>query len=287
MKLTKTIGLTILKAYSVLTRNFMLRSQRYLRILPKKSILSYNSVQKPTFTISKKFTHNEDVDETEDIDITNGIDVYSELYQQPQSIKHILYPNSNDPLIRKLNDSASLRDVFDVIKDHQDELSAIHVTQTVLVLWDLQKMFYHVSLSNSTSHIDITQFNKLSEKYVKLFKSDKLFTKLRELLENRREEFNTEQISYILLYLNKIGIGPEEKIMSMLISKFKDKYKEGDSMASLARFMMAIYVKRDLSFHSNVQQFIPMIINAIGNIVITSSNFFNILLIHRNIQRAQ
>lgn len=271
MKFTKTIGSTIVKAYSVLTSKCVLR--RYSQICSTNVFFLYNNkIQTSTLTINKRFSHIDDNVE-EDNEITNGIDdVYSELYQQPQSVKHILYSQSKDTLIKRLNDSASLQDILAFIKNHGNELATTHVTQIVLVLWDLQKLFYHISLSNSTSHIDISEFGKLSENYIQTFKDDEIYTRLWTLLENKQNEFSVEQLSYILLYLYKMGIHPKESIMSILISQFHRKFTEGSSLSILARFMTAIYMKRDLSYYYNIQQFIPIIIASIGKYFIAYSS---------------
>lgn len=273
MKLTKTIGSTIMKAYSVLTNNYIHRTYYFSHptkcIFPNLPRLKVALQNSSISTNNKKYTAYNEESTDDESELTNDInDEYTQLCMQPQSIKDTLYPNSKDMLIRKINECASLQDICAFLTKHKNELGTTHITQLVLVLWDLQKMFYHVTLSRSPSYVNILEFDKLSANYMKTFKGDQICNNLWKLIESKINGFSVEQLSYIVLYLNKMGIHPKEEIMSMLISQFQKRFDTDSSLSSLTRFMTAIYLKGDFWYYHNIQQFIPIIIDSIGNVLI-------------------
>ncbi|KAI4462510.1 fast leu-rich domain-containing [Holotrichia oblita] len=267
MKLTKSIGSTIMKAYSNLTRSYIHRT--YYFHYPTKCILPNTglklALQNPSINNDdKKYISHSDENTDDESELTNDInDEYTQLYMQPQSIKDILYPNSKDVLIKKINECASLQDIYAFLMKHGDELNTMHITQLVLVLWDLQKMFYHVTLSSSPSYVNVLEFDKISANYMKTFKDDQISNRLWKLIESKISDFSIEQLSYVILYLNKMGIHPKEEIITILTSQFQKQFNADSSLSSLTRFMSAIYLKGDLSYFYNIQQFIPIVLDSI------------------------
>lgn len=112
---------------------------------PQQFLIPYS--RKVTCIVQVKFVHegagsesDSELDETSEevIDLCNESETFS--------FRHILYPNSEHPLIKQLNLSTSVQDVFNFIREYECELDGQLVSQAVIVLWDLQKIFYKVNI---------------------------------------------------------------------------------------------------------------------------------------------
>ena len=224
----------------------------------------FNRQCEKIITASRKSMHDEHYFDEEEINEISERGGY--ILKHPNSVKHTLYPDSTDPTIHVLNNCVSVQEVLDFIKKHEQSLSSTHLTQTILVLWDLQNMFYHVSLYNDPpSFTGPVTLNEMRDNYLNKLKVDTDFMKIMELITKKHDEFNLEQLSYIFLHLHLMGLNVDEDVMQTLIEEFRRKFThDNKNLGNLSRYVTALRSTKDLGFFHIVKDVVPFILDQIG-----------------------
>lgn len=235
---------------------------------PERNIVHhiFNRQCDKTITASRKLMHDDHYFDEEEINEISERGGY--ILKYPNSVKHTLYPNSADPTIHVLNNCASVREVLDFTKKYDQSLSNTHLTQTVLVLWDLQNMFYHVSLYNDPlSFTGPVTLNEMRNNYLNKLKVDADFLKIMELIIKKRDELNLEQLSYIFLHLHLMGFNVKEHVMQVLIEEFRRKFTcDNKNLGNVSRYVTALRSTKDLGFFYIVKDVVPFIFDQIGKL---------------------
>lgn len=162
-------------------------------------------------------------------------------------IRNILYSESTDPLIAKLNDCASVQDVFNIIRENQDVMEPSHISQAVLVLWDLQKIFYkhnkQYALSNGAKNTLLGP-NSILQNYMNQVNSHEDFETLIKLLEKFYLEFTMDALTCSIMYLNRMGVKLTTNSMKLMITHCEDCIKKSENysfpLTSLSRFLVTV-----------------------------------------------
>lgn len=269
--------------------SFYISSKKYL---PKKILSSNNSSRnlssKSTALLFRKTSATQasaadDSDSENDSEDPTKIDeeFIDIIQEQHISVKDILYPQSKDFLIHRLKNCASISEVFDVLNSHSIILNHKHIAQSILVLWDLQKMYYHINVVNNA--VGLNKFNqlginRLTEDFMGELDKNESFSNLLRLVEIKIDEFDQEALACILLYLHKIGLGLQHKTLQIVVEKLRETFKEeGFSLSALSRFMVVIFSENSLGAYYCVQDLLPQIYEKINDC--KSSEEFKMLTI--------
>ncbi|KAF2905968.1 hypothetical protein ILUMI_00199 [Ignelater luminosus] len=226
-----------------------------------KNVTNQSILQNSNFVSNHcRFFHNDtsienDIDE---IDNTDELLLYDDMITQHQPVRNILYPDSKDPYIVKLNECVSIQEVLNFINENSSEMQHQHIIQAILVLWDLQKMFINAHQINNS-------FNAVTIKDHLLQLTDHSeFHKLLELVQERYKELDVELLSCALLYLNKIGIDTQHEVLQLLISQLRKALKTDISLSALSRFIVTVSNDHNLAIYFLLQDSIPFIVEALG-----------------------
>lgn len=177
--------------------------------------------------------------------------------EQPVFTRNLLYPES-DGLINKINNSLSVPELMDILKQNENQLNYKHVTQSVVVIWDLLKIFYHVH--------GIPETSRTSEdnNFVQQLSESTEFQKLLQFVESHVDDFDADSLSYLLFYLNKLGLSYTDSLFQLLAARTKNKLAVEFSLRAASRFALALGGDSSLRPYSLLQDVVPKIFSQIG-----------------------
>ncbi|KAF4523268.1 hypothetical protein B566_EDAN006891 [Ephemera danica] len=157
-----------------------------------------------------------------------------EIKDPAEVFRSSLYPNSEDPLILKLNESKSVQDVFIFLHKNQDSLTSSHISQAVLVLWDLQRVFMQVSVDNNP----IDNLSEL-QKYVKAVSGHPDFHNLLRLVKEKHNDFSPDALTCTLLYLMKMDVDKTHPTVEVLLQQCERELLSFP-ITAISRFLVAV-----------------------------------------------
>ncbi|KAJ8982983.1 hypothetical protein NQ317_001423 [Molorchus minor] len=169
-----------------------------------------HNLNKPCFVASKvcsKSLHTDDENEELSDDFPT---LEMDQFDQFQTARDVLFKNSKDWVVNNLNRCASVEELFNVVNDNIDIFEDAHITQTILVLRDLQNMCHYYSSDISP------------KKFLNNLNDDHNFHRILKLIETRIDTFDPQYLSVLFLYLKKLGIAVEEPFMQTISLKLRD-----------------------------------------------------------------
>ncbi|KAG5885899.1 hypothetical protein JTB14_012146 [Gonioctena quinquepunctata] len=172
-----------------------------------------------------------------------------------QEVKYILFKNSGDYIINELNDCTSIERICSVLKKYKGSLRPEHITQTVLVLNDLQSIYCEVNSAENPSNVFLSNLYERSE-FLDLLNSTS------EYLNN----FDSCLLSYLLLYLHKLGISVDNELVQRMYVKLRDQLLEDFSLDRCAKLLKVIFAENSVRPYYVSLSLIPKICNSIDGI---------------------
>lgn len=197
-----------------------------------------------------------------------GIDLYNE--SETFSFRNILYPISEDPLIKQLNASTSVQDVFNFIKGYKCELDGQLVSQAVIILWDLQKIFYKVNVLNLYQNQVLSSLLNpydILNNYINEVSGHPDFGMLLHLVSQWNEDMSVDALTATILYLNKMGVDVHHPVMQKLIDRCEYMLESCGPrfpLTALSRFTVAVNSGRGLWRVLVSKMTLPRILTGIG-----------------------
>lgn len=193
----------------------------------------------------------------DDSDNLEEQDIEHELYEdQPLFLRTVLYPNTTDPLINKINSCTSLQQVLDLVNEESKQLDYRHLTQMVLVMWDLFKVLHHIKgMRWDKSMINMSYLNELH-------KSNK-FKKILKLIYTNLDKFDVYSLSYVMLYLNKLGIKHDNDLLKEITQNVLCRLLENYKNDSASRFLVTVFTEQNLRSLYTVLPLVPHILNSV------------------------
>ncbi|CAG9835779.1 unnamed protein product [Diabrotica balteata] len=202
-------------------------------------------------SIVKQYTfrqYSTENDESEDYPFLEA-----ETLDQIDCTKYILFKDSEDAIIRDLNECRSLKDVWNVFNNYKTDFKEKHVAQTIFVLKDLQNLYCRVNCS-----VDSAFLNYLNE-----MKQSEDFSNLMNMISEKLCNFNAEVLSYIFLYLHKLGIHIEDFPMVQIAEKIKRDLIEEFNISNCSKWIKVIFLENGSRPYYMSLELMPKIFNAI------------------------
>lgn len=219
----------------------------------------------PHITTVLRQNESDSESDTEESTLINE-DFVDLIQEQPISVKEILFPKTKDSLLLKLNNSASVNEVFQFLSKNDHFLKASHYAQSILVLWDLEKLYYYVHVANAFE-LDLNKKSGLGAEYVKHLYMRNEFKNLLLKLRDNCDNYDLETLACLVLYLSKMGVDLKQEDMQVLIKSFVEKAKKVDvSVSAISRFLVGVFKDFNISSYFLVQDLLPKIYGSIGNI---------------------
>lgn len=228
--------------------------------LPKRNLFHQlrffkNARISPTYYIHSDSDVN-GIDESEEISNSMHCTEVTHI----QSTRHLFNQNSTNTLIIKLNQCASVQEVFDTLRDNSYQLEFDHLAQAVFVLWDLHKIFLYA--------YDINKTFKESDNTIHNFKIQLVnhpeFEKLLGNIGSKCNDFSSEYKSCLLLYLNKLGVSLQHPTMQQLLKTLQEELNEKTTLSTLSRFIVTAFTENNLTSFLITQEAIPIVIKKLG-----------------------
>lgn len=186
------------------------------------------------------------------------------------SIRSLLYPDSTDTLVSQLNECASVENVFNIIRENYNSFQSIHISQAILVLWDLQKIFYkhNIFYENDNNSGTILSSNAILKNYMDQVNAHEDFEKLMRLVEEKFKDFSLDALTCSLLYLNRMGVKLKTNTMQHMIARCEEEIKNCDvetfPLTALSRFIVTLFSQDSLWPNIISINSMPIILNRLG-----------------------
>lgn len=131
-------------------------------------------------------------------------------------MRNLLYPTSLDVIINRLKRCNTVKQVLDIVSEYSGELDVPHICQSVLML---QQIRLFPSLVSSYKSSNLTDLQTLT--------TNTTFQTLLNLLDNSCSSMNFTELSYCLLYLNKLGVSfTQHDLLIKFVTNCEKKIQE-------------------------------------------------------------
>lgn len=205
--------------------------------------------------LKNNFRKVHDSSETEEVEDIDPVTLHEDA---PVFVRNALYPDSKDPIINNLINSTSIQDVLDIVRENKNRLNNQQVTQAVVALWDLIKVLHHLS------GLPETRENVKSNSVAVQLRGTSDFQTLVKFVQQNINGFNAADLSYIHLYLSKLGMEENEDAMRLIVDKLKPKLAEEFSLPAASRFITTCFNEYSLRSLFNIQNLVPPVLQKIG-----------------------
>lgn len=265
LRITRTLFSKLLKSDSV-TKDL---SNFTLMYKPRQLLIPYSRTV--TCIVQVKFLH-EGAGSESDSEMEETSEEVIDLYNESEtfSFRHLLYPNSEHPLIKQLNLSTSVQDVFNFIRKYECEFDGQLVSQAVIVLWDLQKIFYKVNIldlyQNEVINSLLNPYDILKN-YISEVCGHDDFKMLLQLVDKQTEDMSVDALTATVLYLNKMGVSVDHPVMQKLINHCESLVERCGPrfpLTALSRFTVAVHSRRGLWSVLISKKTLPRVLAGIG-----------------------
>lgn len=193
--------------------------------------------------------------DVEDLSQVDDVGVYEE---QPVYTRDLIYPNSTDPIIKKINESTSIQEVLAIVRDNEQSINTEQITQAIVVTWDLLKILYHI---NGISPI---KYHKLGNTFVLQLHANPDFQRMISLTRLQLEYFDVYSLTYVCLSLRKLGFEIKCDLLQLIVQKIIRQLKEDFQVNAASRFLVALFSDPSLQPYFVAQDIVPDVFGFIG-----------------------
>ncbi|XP_022168362.1 FAST kinase domain-containing protein 1, mitochondrial isoform X1 [Myzus persicae] len=165
--------------------------------------------------------------------------------EQKRDIKNIILADSNDTLATKISECKSLQDIFDILRDNNNQLNWKNISMAIAMVRELQIIYYRVCMFEKNLNSYITPEDSFEN-----ILTNNDFLNLLNLMEEHYKLMNIQCLSYSLLCLHKIGVDinctASKKLSNRLQKILMTTPIEDIEPCILSRFTVSIVSHRDL-----------------------------------------
>ncbi|XP_059479937.1 FAST kinase domain-containing protein 1, mitochondrial [Neocloeon triangulifer] len=191
----------------------------------------------------------------EDIEIDSKEDVVSS-----EVFRSFLYPEENQPLFKQLNEAGSVQDIFVFLHKHKNELNPVLVSQAVMVLWDMQRLFHQFCteefLADSVAEL---------KSYIKAVNGHPDFEALLRSVGEHCDDLGPDPLTCLLLYLGKMGVDLRHPVMQKLLIAGSKKIKEFP-LTALSRFLVSVQHGYNMKSIEWTRPTVPIVIEKLKSV---------------------
>ncbi|XP_018563846.1 FAST kinase domain-containing protein 1, mitochondrial [Anoplophora glabripennis] len=170
-----------------------------------------------------------------------------------KNVRNIIFKNHQDDIITELNSCVSVEQVLNLVMKYKNIYEDKHAVQTILVLTDLQRIYF--------------QFNGFSKTALNMFlenlKKNEGFYSLLGCIRNELHKFDPNYLSYVILYLNKLGISMEDMLMQNLALKVRDNLLKNFCLDQCTKFLTVIFYENSVRPYYLSLSIAPLVFNHI------------------------
>lgn len=241
---------------------FLNRSFLPLRVHSSVSVNFFKSS-----LISKKFLVNKVNDKflhtsSDNEELDEDFDVVETEMEHNENVRTIIFKNYQDDIISEINSCVSIEEVLNLVMKYKNIYEDKHAIQSVLVLVDLQNIFNQYNGFNKTA----------ANMFLESLRKNEGFYSLLRCIKNKLDEFDPDYLSYVLFYLNKLGIPMEDKLMQNVALKVRDNLLRNFNLGQCSRFATAIFSENSVRSYYLSLSIVPLVISHIGK------NMFNLII---------
>ncbi|XP_066964462.1 FAST kinase domain-containing protein 1, mitochondrial [Macrobrachium rosenbergii] len=130
---------------------------------------------------------------------------------QLELVRTNLHLNSSDRVVKSLAEAASLHEVFSIVENQNEHITATQICQAVVTLWDLQKVYGRFGC-------DFPNFKSVKySDFLNGIVQHPAFIRLLSRLETIADDLENDAVSCLLLYLFRLGIDDSSAVMQKLL----------------------------------------------------------------------
>lgn len=231
-----------LKIYCPITRTIA-----SITINPFKYSLASKKI--PPNKVSK-FLHTDSDNE----ELYEDISIVENEVNHNGNIRNIMFKNYHDDIIAELNSCVSVEQVLNLVRKYKNMYKDRHILQTILVLTDLQRIYFQFNgFTKATSNMFLGNLRENEE-----------FDSVLECIQNELDDFDPNYLTYIIFYLNKLGISVEDKLMQNVALRVRDNLLKNFFLDQCSRFLTVIFSEKSVRPYYLSLPIAPLVINHIG-----------------------
>nr|XP_008192822.1 PREDICTED: FAST kinase domain-containing protein 1 isoform X1 [Tribolium castaneum] len=223
---------------------------RYFQVKNQKCDLARHQLS--TCAPLKMRTYRDDSSSDEDLDYG-----YISTLKQEGYARDLLYKNTKDILLNRIYCCVSVQELFNVIERNSHFYRCEDITQTVFVLYDLMRIFCDVAVANRKS------LTEAKDEFLNNLLANGTFQKLLQITEEKIHTFDSNTLSYCLLYLRKLGLDVEIKPVQLMNETIRKKLEKEFLIAPASRYLETIFDEVNLRSYFMAQELIPLVLNEI------------------------
>lgn len=231
---------------------------RKVHIQSKINIFSGTYASRDCFKIDSRcftiYNANKKMDSDNEYFDDSGELYQTENFEKSEYVRNLLFKDSTDRIIKQLNDSASVEDVMNIVDQYNNSFTPEHITHTVLVLKDLQNAYFY--------------YNGFRRKLLDDFNTSLLdtqgFKDLLKIIKNNHFNFKGEMLSYLFLYIHKLGLSSEDDLMQDIALKLREGLRKDFCLSICSKFLTVIFHERSIRPYNISLEFLPKVISSIG-----------------------
>ncbi|CAH0560501.1 unnamed protein product [Brassicogethes aeneus] len=195
------------------------------------------------------FRNAKNVSEIEDLELLE-----TEVLEEEKTASLILFNKSEDDILHMLSKAASIEEVFMIFTDNKTKFNCEHITQTILVLYDLQKIYFKINMQpNASSNFAETVFNSNA------------FRRIINLIDIKLNKFDTLYLSYTFLYLNKLGFNINNCLMQKIDNFMRFKLEKDFNLHEASNYFKTIFLEDEIKPIYQVVNIIPNVFKSIDD----------------------
>nr|CAH7738645.1 unnamed protein product [Callosobruchus chinensis] len=169
-------------------------------------------------------------------------------------VKDALFKDSKDDIIQKLKSCASIEEALTVFHLQSIHHNVDHIAQTILVMVDVQTMFFHYSSTTQQSR----------ENFINNLLVNTDFITFLKVVEANVHNFPTQTLSYVLFYLTKLGLKADSMLIQLLSVELSNHLKENFNISYCDKLFRVIFSENSVRPYYISLPLIPSVISLIG-----------------------
>nr|CAI5839575.1 unnamed protein product [Callosobruchus analis] len=169
-------------------------------------------------------------------------------------VKDALFKDSKDHIIQKLKSCASIEEALTVFHLQSIPHNIDHIAQTILVMVDIQTMFFHYSSTNQQSR----------ENFINSLLANIDFEKFLKTVEANVHNFPTHTLSYVLFYLSKLGLKADSMLIQLLSVELSHHLEQNFNISYCSKLFRVIFSEYSIRPYYISLPLIPTVISLIG-----------------------
>uniref|UniRef100_A0A336KMZ3 CSON011909 protein n=1 Tax=Culicoides sonorensis TaxID=179676 RepID=A0A336KMZ3_CULSO len=243
--ITKRLNLTFYRCFNsnkskiILKRPFSIQNKLVIGDQCEFSSSKQKIKRSSQFPLTRHFSSDITEESADDASEEPIFTEFDEICEKIEKFRETLYPNDVKEVV-ELNGVGDLKEFFEFLRNKEKFDNKITFCQTFIVLWDLMR---HEIMANLAKPSELQRIHHTIFSHPEL---RSVLDTLKKYLDD--DSLSFDEMSCIMMYLNKLGFSIKDPLIQQIINNFLDKIEKLDSnssvpLSALSRYTVAIFTE--------------------------------------------